>query len=81
LRGKVREGHMVNGDMTLPQEGPELSTFQDLATMSQSLVATAEKLVKAKVVLGKNGKLSPKLPASRAEGTVMLYRLWMYKAG
>ncbi len=71
---------IVNGGMSLPQEGSDLSTFQDFAAMSQSLAYTAEKLVKAKVVIGKNGKLAPKLPASRAEGAVMIHRLWQYTA-
>lgn len=71
---------IVNGGMCLPQEGSDLSTFQDFAAMSQSLAYNAEKLVKAKVVIGKNGKLAPKLPASRAEGAVMIHRLWQYTA-
>jgi hypothetical protein len=71
----------TNIGMTVPQDGPELNTFQDYSAVTPAFIASAENLVKAKVVIGKNGKLHMKLPASRAEGTVMIYRLWMYTAG
>jgi hypothetical protein len=71
----------VNGGMIVPQDGPELSSMQDFAAIPQTLLVVAEKLTKAKVIIGKNGKLSHKIPASRAEGAVMIHRLWKYTAG
>jgi ubiquitin len=77
----VLERVVKNLEISLPQDGPEWTTFADHGEVQPSIKRAAETLVKAKVVTGADGKLKLKNFSTRAEGIAMIYRLWLYNIG
>jgi len=58
------------------EAGGSLDAFSDEASMTGDARTSAEALVKAGVINGKNGKIAPKDALTRAEAAVILYRIW-----
>ncbi|OXS58407.1 1,4-beta-xylanase [Cohnella sp. CIP 111063] len=58
------------------EAGGSLDAFSDAASMTGDAKTSAEALVKAGVINGKNGKIAPKDALTRAEAAVILYRIW-----
>ncbi|KRE70929.1 endo-1,4-beta-xylanase [Paenibacillus sp. Soil750] len=58
------------------QVGGTLDAYPDAASMSSYAKDSAAALVKSGIVNGKNDKLAPIDELTRAEGAVILYRIW-----
>ncbi|WEK54611.1 MAG: endo-1,4-beta-xylanase [Candidatus Cohnella colombiensis] len=57
-----------------------LDAYPDAASISDYAKDSAAVLVKSGVVNGKNGKIAPNDPLTRAEAAVILYRIWKLKS-
>jgi len=53
-----------------------LDAYSDAASISDYAKESVASLVKSGVVNGKNGKIAPNDPLTRAEAAVILYRIW-----
>ncbi|MEK5639599.1 1,4-beta-xylanase [Paenibacillus rhizosphaerae] len=53
-----------------------LSAYADAASIAGYAKDSAAALVKAGIVTGSNGKITPQGPLTRAEAAVILYRIW-----
>ncbi|MGG6309267.1 endo-1,4-beta-xylanase [Paenibacillus macerans] len=60
-----------------PAEGKDdLNAYADAASLAEYAKDSAALLVKLGIMNGKNGKLAPHDPLTRAEAAVILYRIW-----
>ncbi|GIO89243.1 endo-1,4-beta-xylanase [Paenibacillus lactis] len=53
-----------------------LDGYRDAASVSGYALESAARLVKSGIVNGKNGRIAPHDPLTRAEAAVILYRIW-----
>ncbi|MFC4601691.1 endo-1,4-beta-xylanase [Cohnella hongkongensis] len=58
------------------ETGGTLDAFSDAESVPGGVRDSAAALVKAGIINGKNGKIAPNDPLTRAEAAVILYRVW-----
>ncbi|MOA21635.1 Endo-1,4-beta-xylanase A precursor [compost metagenome] len=58
------------------ESGGSLDAYSDASSISVYARDDVAALVKSGVINGKNGKIAPNDPLTRAEAAVILYRIW-----
>ncbi|MNI97212.1 Endo-1,4-beta-xylanase A precursor [compost metagenome] len=55
-----------------------VNTYPDAASVSDYAKDSAAALIHLGIVNGKNGKIAPNEPLTRAEAAVIMYRIWNF---